>query len=80
MIVIFNGALFKTSEKRVICSYRTLDRNFRKSERSLFSMKWSGTVRKQRKLRFFTVITLLLVLAACSHAKAADNIVIGMAG
>jgi NitT/TauT family transport system substrate-binding protein len=43
-------------------------------------MRRSGTVRKLRKLRFFTMMTLLLVLAAYSHAKAADNIVIGMAG
>ena len=32
------------------------------------------------KPQFFVMVTLLFVLAASSHAKAADNIVIGMAG
>jgi ABC-type nitrate/sulfonate/bicarbonate transport system substrate-binding protein len=43
-------------------------------------MKWFCKVGDPGKLRFFVVATLLLVLNAPSRAKAADNIVIGMAG
>ena len=42
-------------------------------------MKWFGTI-KLMKPQVFLLITLMLVLAASSHTKAADNIVIGMAG
>ena len=43
-------------------------------------MKGSKNERKQRKLRFFILMALVLVLVASSHTRAADNIVIGMAG
>lgn len=43
-------------------------------------MKSSETVRKRGKLRFLLLLTLLLMLVASSRSRAADNIVIGMAG
>ena len=43
-------------------------------------MNNSRNVSKARRLRFLVIMTLLLVLAVYSRAKAADNIVIGMAG
>ena len=42
-------------------------------------MKWFGTI-KRMKPPVLVLITLMLVLAASSPIKAADNIVIGMAG
>jgi NitT/TauT family transport system substrate-binding protein len=42
-------------------------------------MKWFRTI-KLMKPQVFLLITLMVVLAASSHTKAADNIVIGMAG
>jgi NitT/TauT family transport system substrate-binding protein len=42
-------------------------------------MKWFGTI-KLMKPQVFVLVTLMFVLAASSHIKAADNIVIGMAG
>ena len=42
-------------------------------------MEWFGTI-KRMKSQFFVMTTLMLVLAASSSVKAADNIVIGMAG
>jgi NitT/TauT family transport system substrate-binding protein len=42
-------------------------------------MKCFGTI-KLMKPQVFLLITLMVVLAASSHTKAADNIVIGMAG
>ncbi|MGH7827281.1 MAG: ABC transporter substrate-binding protein [Candidatus Binatia bacterium] len=43
-------------------------------------MKWCETKSKPRKLFFFVTMTLLLILVAPLRTKAADNIVIGMAG
>src|SRR5918992_4292898 len=43
-------------------------------------MKWSGANRKPKKLRCFLVSTFLFVFVTSSGTKAADNIVIGMAG
>jgi ABC-type nitrate/sulfonate/bicarbonate transport system substrate-binding protein len=42
-------------------------------------MKWLRTI-KLMKPQVFLLITLMVVLAASTHTKAADNIVIGMAG
>jgi NitT/TauT family transport system substrate-binding protein len=42
-------------------------------------MEWFGTI-KRMKSQFFVMTILMLVLAASSPVKAADNIVIGMAG
>jgi NitT/TauT family transport system substrate-binding protein len=42
-------------------------------------MNWFGTI-KLMKRQVFVMITFMFVLAASSHSKAADNIVIGMAG
>ena len=43
-------------------------------------MKWSGTISRLRRLRFFVVIALLFLPGSFSPAWAADNIIIGMAG
>ena len=43
-------------------------------------MKWFGIVSKPKKLRVFVLMTLFLVFAPYSRARAVDNIVIGMAG